>query len=50
MLGLIRLNRDLVYLIQPGINLQYITTTPPLQSKWIITTYEKKQNINQVPN
>ena len=34
--------------IQSGINGQYIPTPSTLWSKWIITTYKKKQNINQV--
>ena len=40
--------RAQVDLIQYSINLQYINTPSLLQSKCIIITYEKKQNINQV--
>ena len=35
-----------VDLVKLGISLQYIPTPSPLRSKWIITKYDKKQNIN----
>ena len=36
--------------IQSGINLKYIPIPSPLQSKLIIITYKKKQNINLLHN
>ena len=41
---------DIVYLIQLGINLQYIPTPFHIQSNCTIATYEKKQNLGQVCN
>ena len=35
--------------IQSGINLQWITTPPRIQSKWAVATYQKKY-ISQVHN
>ena len=50
MISSIRFNCARFNSIQLVINLHYIPTPSPLQSKWIITTYEKKQKINQVGN